>query len=75
MTEYITLLGTEDVSRAGNNMVSAADTMNRAVGYLTEALIMNQRYMDDWLVRLEEILKNYKPETKSQSGSQTEVPF
>lgn len=56
MTEYVTLIGAEDVSRAGHNMASAADTMNRAAGNLDDALRRHQRFMDDWLQRFEQVL-------------------
>jgi hypothetical protein len=61
MSEYITLLGAEDVSRAGHNMQSAADTMNRAFGNFDESLRAHQRFMEEWLQTFERILSEYKP--------------
>ena len=54
--EFVTLLGTEDVARAGSNMCSAASEMSRAVSSMDESLRNHQRFMDDWLVRFEEIM-------------------
>lgn len=52
MAEYINLLGAEDVRSAGNRMASAAEDMNRAAGTIAESLERHQRFMDDWLDRL-----------------------
>ena len=54
--EYITLMGAEDVQRAGSKMISAADQMRNASNDLSETLIAHQRFLDDWLCRFEEIL-------------------
>ena len=55
--EYITLMGAEEVRRAGSTMSSAAQQMQNAANSLSESLIAHQRFLDDWLYRLEEILK------------------
>jgi len=57
MPEYVTLLGTEEVSRASNNMRSAADEMNRAASSIDSALFnFLQRFSEqvDRLVALQE---------------------
>lgn len=56
MSNYITLLGAEDVQRAGNRMASAADEMNRAAGATEDSLHRHRLFMDDWLSRLEAVL-------------------
>ena len=61
MSEYITLLGAEDVRSAGASMRSAASDMNRASANINEALLQHQRFLDEWLLRFERVLeKNYK---------------
>jgi len=49
MADYITLLGSEEISRAGHNMLSAADTMLSAANAINEAHC-------NFLSRLEQIL-------------------
>lgn len=58
MSQYITLLGAEEVSRAANNMGSAADSMNRAVANLAGILDQHQRFLDDWLVRADALAQD-----------------
>jgi hypothetical protein len=59
MSEYITLMGSEQVQSAGRNMASAADTMRSAAGSIDESLRQHRRFMDDWLMRLENILDTH----------------
>lgn len=54
---YITLLGSEQVQSAANTMRSAAEEMQRAASETGYALERHQRFMDDWLSRLEAILQ------------------
>jgi hypothetical protein len=56
VSDYITLMGAEEVSRAGHNMQSAASDMRLSVSNLSEVLQQQQRFMDDWLQRLEAVL-------------------
>lgn len=56
MTDYITLLGAEQVQSAANTMRSAADTMGCAANNMSDVLDRNQRFMDDWLLRFETVL-------------------
>lgn len=65
MSEYIHLIGAEDVQRAGRSIASAAETMNWAAGYLDETLQRHQRFMDDWLERFTEAMK---PKTDIKQG-------
>lgn len=55
--ESISLMGSEEVSRAGRNMVSAASDMQRAAATIDESLRRHETFLDDWLLRFEEILK------------------
>lgn len=49
--EYVTLMGAEDVSRAGYTMRSAASDMLRAASSISESLDQHQRFMNEWLDR------------------------
>lgn len=53
MSQYMTLLGSEDVSRAGSAMRSAAEEMNRAAGYMDSVADRLIRALDDHATRLE----------------------
>lgn len=54
--EYINLNGSEDVLNAGRNISSAADSMTSAANSISNSLYEHQRFLDDWLLRLENIL-------------------
>ena len=56
MGEYVTLLGAEDVRRAGSEIKSAAEQISQAVSWLVEALGQQRRFQDEWLQRFEEAL-------------------
>lgn len=58
MAEYINLLGAEDVSRAASQMSSAASDMQRAADSISYSLEAHQRFMDDWLLRLQGVLEH-----------------
>lgn len=61
MADYVTLLGAEQVERAGYKMAEAADQMMRAAGYMDEAMQRHQRFMDDWLIRFEQAIEKMNP--------------
>lgn len=54
MTTYVTLLGAEEVSRAGSAMREAAESMNSAASYMDDVMLRHQRFMEDWLIRFED---------------------
>jgi len=54
MSNYVTLVGAEEVSRAGSNMRDAASTMSSAASNLDDVMSRHQRFMDDWLIRFED---------------------
>lgn len=60
MGEYVTLVGSEQVQRAASQMQSAADAMNRAAGNLDHTMTMHQRFLDDWLMRFEQVLAQHR---------------
>jgi len=57
MTEFIHLIGTEDVQRAGNNMRAAAEQMTRAANTIDEALRQHQGFMNEWIDRVEAVFQ------------------
>jgi hypothetical protein len=58
--DFVSLLGSEDVARAGYAMRDAADSINRAASNFQATLEQHQRFMEDWLQRLEQILREVK---------------
>lgn len=61
---YVTLMGAEDVQRAGRQMQSAADDMKRAAESIGYHMEMHHRFMDDWLQRFEAALVASPPESE-----------
>jgi hypothetical protein len=59
MTEFVHLVGSEYVLRAGREMVVAAETMSRSANLISEALQQHERFMDDWLQRFERTLDDF----------------
>ena len=57
MSEYVTLLGAEDVRSAGHQMVSAADTMRNAAGEIEMSLQREAQSRTEFLCELERILR------------------
>jgi len=55
--DFINLLGADDVKSAGYAMKDATEDMNRAASYIAESLDRQRLFLDDWLMRLENILK------------------
>ena len=53
MEKYVTLLGAEDVQRAGNTMCAAADRMQFAANSISDTADRQQRYMEEWMERFE----------------------
>lgn len=58
MADYVTLVGAEEVSRAASRMASAAQEMRDAAGNFQDILHQHQRFMDDWLTRLDGTLSD-----------------
>ena len=60
MSEYITLMGAEQVERAASRMTQAAETFSRAVDRLEDLHRLQQQALDDWLARLQQVLEGEK---------------
>jgi len=56
MTEFMHLVGTEDISRAALSMNHAAETIRLAVGNLEGCMLRYEQFLNDWLYRMEEIM-------------------
>ena len=55
--ESMYLHGAEDVAQAGRNVAGGAEVIRSAVSNLEDITSRHQRFMDDWLDRLESILE------------------
>lgn len=66
MSEYIHLIGADDVRAAGHQMASAANDMNRAVGNFESVFFQHQRFMDDWLQRFESAIETLNEKMKGE---------
>lgn len=53
MSEYVHLIGAEDVSRAGFNMQHAADEMTRSANLFSEVAERLMRALDEHASRIE----------------------
>jgi len=61
MTEYIHLVGAEQVQNAANSMRSTAAEMQAAVRNMEGSLERHRRWADDWLQTFEKILTDNRP--------------
>ena len=57
MTEFVHLIGAEDVRSAGSAMRAAAEGMKCATALIEDSLQRHRMFLDDWLLRLENIIK------------------
>jgi len=53
MTEFIHLVGAEDVQRAASSIRSSAEMMQSAASSMDDSLFRHRQFMDDWLFRLQ----------------------
>lgn len=56
-SEYVTLMGAEDVLRAGKQISSAADDISRAIGSLDDYLFRLQRLLETHEENMRQILE------------------
>lgn len=57
MSDYITLLGAEQVQHAARSIQAAAEEMARAASYSDETARQQRQFMDDWLQRFEQAIE------------------
>lgn len=62
MSQYITLLGAEEVGRASRTMTDAADAMTRAADIYAEAVRQQQISNENFLIQLRDILQDDRTE-------------
>ena len=56
MTEFVHLVGAEDVSRAGSRMQEAAQIMKHAADEIDHAMRQHQQFLENWLQKFEQIV-------------------
>lgn len=54
MTEYIHLIGADDVRKAASSIQSAASDMMWAASSIEESLFRHRLFLEEWLGRLEQ---------------------
>lgn len=57
--DYVTLMGAEDVLRAGHIMRDSANDIKQSVGSLDSELIQHRLWMDNWLSRFEIVMDKF----------------
>lgn len=57
MCDRVILLGSEDVRAAGYTMMQAAQEMRSAASSIDLALQLQRVFMDEWLQRLEVVMR------------------
>lgn len=57
MTEYMHLVGAEDVRSAASTIRNAAEDMRSAANTFSEAVDRQRMFLDEWLQRLEAIME------------------
>jgi len=62
MSEYITLLGAEQVQSAGCSMRDAGVRMQSAASSIEDSIQRHERFLDDWLTRFEIVVDKLKGE-------------
>lgn len=60
MSEYMHLIGADDVRSAAGTMAQAARDMQRAAASISDALESQRRYMEEWIGRFESVVKELK---------------
>jgi len=60
MSNYMTLLGAEDVARAARQIEGAASEIQRAASSIDTTLAQQRQWMDDWLMRFEQAIDKFK---------------
>ena len=80
MSGYVTLMGAEQVQRAGHNMQDAAERMSRAASQMSETMDRLQRVLEDnrqsfeaLVERLEKLNLAPEPEKKVWGGHEGPV--
>ena len=57
MSEFVHLVGGDEVRQAGYRMERAATEIGHFVAQLSDALVRHERFLNEWLDRLESVLR------------------
>ena len=68
----IQLMGAEDVRRAGYQMAEAARLMSQAAGEIDAALQRHRQWAEDWLMRLQDTMKEKEVKIVTEGGASVE---
>ncbi len=66
MSEYIHLIGAEDVRSAGHQIASTASDINRAASNFESVFESHQRFIDDSLQRFQIILEDHNQDKNKE---------
>lgn len=61
MSEYVQLIGTEQVQNAANTMRNAADQMQRAASEIQYSFEAHHRFLENWLQEFRSAIESLKP--------------
>ncbi|HAF43767.1 MAG TPA: hypothetical protein DCK83_02155 [Gallionellaceae bacterium] len=75
MSEYVHLIGAEQVQSAAVSMRGAAEEMRQAAMTIDGALERHRLFMDDWLQKLEQVLSERIPCHCSVCGHQERLEY
>lgn len=64
MTEYVHLVGAEQVQSAGSRIASAAEDIRRAAGSLDDSFRRHEFFLNEWLGRFEAVVDKLTNATK-----------
>ena len=64
MSEYITLLGAEEVERAARSISESASTMTSAAEYTNQTVQQQERILDSFLDRFEALIVRLEEASK-----------
>ncbi len=67
MSQYVTLLGAEDVARAGHNMSSAAEKMNQAASSIETSVFRLEQAIERLEIRLVDSLEKMESYLKDDT--------
>lgn len=73
MSEYIRLIGAEEVRAAGSAMASAAEGMSRAAGQFDDAIFRAWPHVDERLARLEAVIERFERAANRLSDQLSEI--
>jgi len=58
MSNFMTLLGAEQVHSSAGQIASAAAEMRRAAGEMSESLRRHEQFLTEWLMQFEQVLRD-----------------